>query len=63
MADLSPEQVRALLASMGLKPEDDADLEEVTHRINAIREALTGLELEGLDEQEPVTFFDIEAQS
>ncbi|HLF77243.1 MAG TPA: hypothetical protein VJB57_07080 [Dehalococcoidia bacterium] len=57
MPDLTPGEVRALLAAIGLSTEDDEDLEEVTHRINAINEALAALEPEGLDAQEPVTIF------
>jgi len=64
MPDMTPEQVRAVLASMDLSPQDDEDLQEVTHRINAIRQALAALELPELDEYEPVTIFPIEeAQS
>ena len=63
MPDLTPEDVRALLASMELAPQDDADLQEVTHRINAIREALAAIELPELEALEPVTMFGItEAQ-
>jgi hypothetical protein len=58
MPDLTPADVRAQLAALGLSPEDDEDLFEVTHRINAIREALLALEPEDLDEQEPLTIFD-----
>ena len=61
MPDLTPEQVRAQLASTGLWPVDAEDLDEVTHRINAITEALLGLEPEGLDDVEPMTVFDTEA--
>ena len=61
MPDLTPEQVRAQLGSLGLAPQDEEDLQEVTHRINAIREALTSLEPPDLDPQEPVTIFDTEA--
>jgi hypothetical protein len=61
MPDLTPEQVRAQLASTGLAPVDAEDLDEVTHRINAITEALLALEPAGLDEAEPMTVFDPEA--
>lgn len=63
MPDLSPEQVHAQLASLGLSPLDDQDLEEIAHRINALREALAALELEDLDSQEPRTIFERETAS
>ncbi len=63
MPDLTPEQVRAVLAAQGLAPEDDADLNEVTHRINAITQTLLTLEPEGLDSAEPMTVFEVEASS
>jgi len=58
MPDLSPEHVRALLASLDLAPQDDEDLREITHRINAIREALAAIDLPELDTLEPVTMFE-----
>ncbi len=58
MSDLNPEQVRAQLASLGLSPVDGEDLEEITHRINALRGALAELEPDDLEDQEPVTIFD-----
>jgi hypothetical protein len=63
MPDLSQEQVRAMLAAQRLAPEDDADLSEVTHRINAITHALLALEPDGIDSAEPMTVFDVEASS
>ena len=60
MPDLTPEQVRAQLAAVGLAPEDDEDLNEVTHRINAITETLLALEPAGIDEVEPMTVLPIE---
>lgn len=60
MPDLTAEQVRAQLAALGLAPVDDDDLEEVTHRINAVNEALMALEPDGLDGAEPVTVFESE---
>jgi hypothetical protein len=60
MPDLTPEQVRAQLAAIGLAPVDDEDLDEVTHRINAVNEALLALEPPDLDAAEPVTVFDAE---
>ena len=58
MPDLTPEQVRAQLAAASVAPQDDEDLEEVTHRINAITEALLALDMPELDGAEPVTVFD-----
>jgi hypothetical protein len=60
MPDLTPEQVRAQLAALGLAPQDGDDLAEVTHRINAVNEALTALEPADLDAAEPLTIFDSE---
>jgi hypothetical protein len=60
MPDLTPEQVRAQLAALGLAPQDDEDLAEVTHRINAVNEALATLEPPDLDAAEPLTVFDRE---
>ena len=51
-ADLSPDDVRALAASLGLTPTDD-DLVEVTHRLNAMRDALESLATLPLDTVEP----------
>ena len=42
LPDLSPEDVRALAGALGLAPTDD-DLREVTHRLNAMRDALAAL--------------------
>ena len=53
MADLTPEQIATELSALGLTPQSNADLEEVTHRINAIRQALLALDLPELDSQEP----------
>jgi hypothetical protein len=63
MPDLTPEQVRTQLAFLGLKPVDADDLDEVTHRINAITETLLALEPPDLDAVEPMTVFDTEASS
>jgi hypothetical protein len=61
MPDLDVEQVRAQLASLGLSPLDGEDLDEITHRINALREALAALEPFDLEAQEPSTTFEPEA--
>jgi hypothetical protein len=60
MADLTPEQVQAQLAAHGLRTVDDEDLDEITHRINAFREALVALEPDDLADIEPVTTFEVE---
>lgn len=52
MADLTPTQIKAMAAAMGLAiaPED---LPEVTYRVNALQEALATLEHPDLDAVEP----------
>jgi hypothetical protein len=50
--DLTPADVRALAAALGLDPSDD-DLEEVTHRLNAMRDALLPLARLPLESVEP----------
>lgn len=55
MPDLTPESVRDQLAALGVTPQDDDDLAEITHRLNALREALQSLDLPELDAQEPLT--------
>ncbi len=57
MPDLSPDNVRAQLAALGLTPLDDEDLAEITHRVNAINEAVLALEHPDLDSTEPETVF------
>jgi hypothetical protein len=57
MPDLTAEQVRAQLASLGLSAVDGEDIAEITHRINALREVLSRLEPVDLDAQEPSTTF------
>ena len=54
MADLSPEEVRAQLRALGLAPQDEDDLAEVTHRINAINEAVLALEHPDVDRIDPL---------
>jgi hypothetical protein len=53
MADLSPAEVRALAAAVGLSLTDD-DLAEVTHRVNAFVDALAPLGALPLDTVEPL---------
>jgi hypothetical protein len=52
MNDLTPAEVRALATALGLAPTDD-DLTEVTHRLNAMRDALAPLAALPLDTVEP----------
>jgi hypothetical protein len=51
--DLSPAEVMALAAALGLAPTAE-DLVEVTHRLNAMRDALAPLAALPLDTVEPV---------
>ena len=57
MPDLTSEEVQVQLAAIGLTPLDAEDLAEITHRINAVHDALQALEFPDLDAQEPVTIF------
>jgi hypothetical protein len=52
MPDLNTDQTQAQLVSLGLTPVDQEDLDEITHRINALRQALAALEPEELDDEE-----------
>jgi hypothetical protein len=53
MPDLTPEEVRTQLSAIGLTPLDQEDLDEITHRINAVNEAVLALEHPDEDAQEP----------
>jgi hypothetical protein len=53
MTELSPADVRALAKAAGLPLADD-DLPEVTHRVNALVEALAPLAALPLDTVEPL---------
>ena len=53
MEELSPEQVEAMAGALGLPMSPD-DLAEVTHRLNALLEALEPLGELPLGEVEPV---------
>jgi hypothetical protein len=57
MPDLSAADVQGLLAAIGLQAVDAGDLEEVAHRLNAIREALRELDTDGLDAEAPQIAF------
>ena len=52
MADLAPEHVRHLAASLSLSLTDD-DVAEVTHRLNAFLDALAALDMLPLQSVEP----------
>ena len=56
MSDLSTEQVGALAAALGL-PVTPEDVAEVTHRLNALIEALEPLAELALETVEPVPGF------
>jgi polyhydroxyalkanoate synthesis regulator phasin len=56
MMPLSREQVQAMLDSLGVASTKE-DVTEVTHRVNALRQALGGLEHPDLDSAEPMSVF------
>ena len=57
MPDMTTEEVRMLLRVQGLAPLDATDLDEITHRINAINEAVAALESADADAIEPLPVF------
>jgi hypothetical protein len=57
MPDLTPDEIRTQLAAIGLTPLDQDDLDEITHRVNAVNEAVLALEHPDLDAQEPRVIF------
>jgi hypothetical protein len=57
MPDLTPDEIRTQLAAIGLTPLGQDDLDEITHRINAVNEAVLALEHPDLDAQEPTSIF------
>ena len=57
MPDMTTEEVRMLLRVQGLAPLDATDLDEITHRINAINEAVASLESADADAIEPLPVF------
>lgn len=57
MPDLTPEEVQTQLSAINLTPQDDEDLVEITHRINAVNEAVLALEHLDADTQEPLSVF------
>ena len=56
MGDLTQGQVRAQLESLGFQVFNE-DLEEITHRVNALHEALLNLDDPEIDEIEPLPVF------
>ena len=56
MPDLTPQEVAALAGALGL-PTDADDIAEVTHRLNALLEALAPLADLPLETVEPVWGF------
>lgn len=52
--ELSPAEVRALAEAAGLPLDDDDDLAEITHRVNAFLEALAPLSTLPLATVEPL---------
>jgi hypothetical protein len=62
MPDLTPEEVRTQLSAIGLTPVDQDDLDEITHRINAVNEAVLALEHPDVDAQEPTSVFWLDAE-
>ena len=62
MGDLSMEEIRGQLEAAGLRPVDDEDLAEITHRVNAVHEAVLALEHPDVDAVEPVTVFWLDAE-
>ena len=57
MPDLTPEEIRTNLAAIGLSPLNQEELDEITNRVNAVNEAVLGLEHPDLDAQEPISIF------
>ena len=57
MPDLTTDEVRSLLRALDLTPLDAVDLDEITHRVNAINEAVASLEDADADAVEPLPVF------
>lgn len=57
MPDLTPEEVHVQLRAHGLRPLDEVDLDEITHRLNAVNEAVAALEDPDADAVEPMPVF------
>jgi hypothetical protein len=63
MPDRTPTEVYAELGALGLRPLDDADLNEIVHRINAVNEAVEELDYPDADVIEPLTIFWLSEES
>ena len=62
MPDMTTDEVRSLLRALDMEPLDDVDLDEITHRVNAINEAVAGLEDSDADAVEPLPVFWLTAE-
>ncbi len=62
MPDLTTEETRSLLRALDLAPLDAVDLDEITHRVNAINEAVAALEDPDADAVEPLPVFWLTAE-
>jgi hypothetical protein len=59
---MTTEEVARQLQALGLAAFDGEELEEITHRINAINEAVRALDHESLDSPQPFAPADQEQQ-
>ncbi len=62
MPDLTADETRLLLRALDLAPLDAVDLDEITHRVNAINEAVGALEDPEADAVEPLPVFWLTAE-
>ncbi|MCH7800594.1 MAG: hypothetical protein IIC24_03515 [Chloroflexi bacterium] len=53
MTDLNDDEIRALAKAVGLEI-PDSDITDVNYSLNAILEAMDGIDLEGLNAVEPL---------
>ncbi len=63
MPDMTTDEVRSLLRALDMEPLDDVDLDEITHRVNAINEAVAALEDSDADAVEPLPVFWLTAEA
>ena len=57
MRDLTHEEILSQLQALDLHPRDAIDLDEITNRVNAINQAISGLEDPDADLMEPAFVF------